>query len=127
MLRPKIYQIMTTFIKNVENVEYVENDNLDFVETSCIDENSLRYFLGFCMKKLKNCSVCQEYFQKQNKTDLMSSSECFNLQKNYNFNNMNLFLRAPCDDLFESSKKWARIFQNHFFNSPSRFLIKLTI
>ena len=59
-----------------ENDEYDENDedeNIDFAEIASIDENSLRYFLGFCLKKLKNCIECQTYYLKQDKTELISS------------------------------------------------------
>ena len=49
------------------------------------------------------------------------------MQKNYNFNNNNLYLRAPCNHIFELSKTWAKIFQKHFFKSPSCLQIKSTI
>ena len=118
-------------IEIIENeditVNLNNNNSSDFLESSSIDENSLRYFLGFCLKRINKCHECSDYFQKQDKLELISSSENFILQKNYNFNESKLYLRAPSDLIYEFSKTWAKVFEKHFFNHPSRNLIRSLI
>ena len=127
------YEELNDTIENYENDnddeinENVQITNSDFVESSAIDENALRYFLGFCLKKLKNCIDCSNYFEKQDTSELTASSECFIAQKNYNFENDDLLLRAPFDDIFKHSQKWAKVFHDQFFNNPHKSHIKSSI
>ena len=81
-----------------------------------LDENSLRYLLGFCCKKIIGCEICSQLLLKK-KCDLILQTENFILRKNYNFNNK-LHLRAPADSLFEQSKMWAKCFESQFFTEP---------
>ena len=105
--------------ENAEEEENIEesNDEDNFSQVSKnLDENSLRYLLGFCCKKIISCEICSEQLLKE-KSEMINQTENFILRKNYNFNNQ-LHLRAPKDHLFEQSKHWANCFERVFFNEP---------
>lgn len=100
----------------VDTTEEVNDENDFSHDSKNLDENSLRYLLGFCCKKITKCEICCELLLKE-KSEMILPSENYILRKNYNFNNQ-LHLRAPKDNLFELSKQWAKCFENVFFNKP---------
>lgn len=120
------------FEEEEESIEFVELDEVAELEDqeanfftgvpTSLDENSLRYLLGFCCKKIIGCEICSQLLLKK-KCDLIMPTENFILRKNYNFKNQ-LHLRAPADSLFEESKLWAKCFEVQFFNEPQAHNIK---
>lgn len=83
---------------------------------SLIEQNSVRYIIGFTLFKLFkhiNCEDCAVYM-KDSTEKLALESEKFIFYKNYDKNSEVCFLAAPSNDFFQLSSIFVNCFEENF-------------